>query len=371
MALKNKDDGMVLYSSLLNDIKRRVRQAQVRATFAANSEMISMYWDIGCMIHFRQLEEGWSASVIPKLSRDLNNDLAETKGFSTRNLARMLAFYRAYEDLDIIMPQPVAQLRKGSKMPRPVAKIKDLLLNIQWGHHALLMEKVKDINLRFWYMEQCIQNGWNRDDLGLMIKSAAHERQGKASTNFNLTLPAAESEMAKQSLKDPYIFDFLTLRETFDEREFETGLVTHIEKFLLELGAGFAFVGRQYHLEVSEKDYYLDLLFYHLKLRCFIVIELKKGEFKPEYAGKMNFYCSAVDDLLKHKSDKPTIGLILCQSRDKILAEYALRDINKPIGVSEFELTRALPKNLKSSLPSIEDIEAEFGSVKEAGDGDE
>ncbi len=208
MALKHKADGVALYSSLLNDIKKRVRQAQVRATFAANSEMIAMYWDIGRMIHFRQLEEGWSASVIPKLSRDLNNDLAETKGFSTRNLARMLAFYRAYEDLDIIMPQPVAQSGKGSKMPRPVAKIKDLLLNIQWGHHALLMEKVKDINLRFWYMEQSIQNSWNRDDLGLMIKSAAHERQGKAATNFNLTLPAVESEMSKQSLKDPYILIF-------------------------------------------------------------------------------------------------------------------------------------------------------------------
>ncbi|HOT75930.1 MAG TPA: PDDEXK nuclease domain-containing protein [Candidatus Wallbacteria bacterium] len=371
MALKHKADGIILYSSLLSDIKKRIRQAQVRATFAANSEMIAMYWDIGRMIHFRQLEEGWSASVIPHLSRDLNNDLTEIKGFSERNLGRMLAFYRAYEDLDIILPQPVAKMRKGSKVPQPVAKIRDLLLNVQWGHHALLLEKVKDVNLRYWYMEQCIRNGWNRDDLGLMIKSAAHERQGKAATNFNLTLPAAESEMARQSLKDPYIFDFLTLREPFDEREFETGLVTHLEKFLLELGSGFAFVGRQYHLEVSEKDYYLDLLFYHLKLRCFIVIELKKGEFKLEYAGKMNFYCSAVDDLLKHKTDKPTIGLILCQSRDKILAEYALRDINKPIGVSEFELTRALPKNLKSSLPSIEDIEAELGSAKEAGEVDE
>jgi len=362
MALKNKDDGMVLYSSLLNDIKKRVRQAQVRATFAANSEMIAMYWDIGRMINCRQQEEGWGARVIPRLAKDIRNELPELKGFSERNIKFMVQFYKEYScDESSNGKQSVSQLKK----------IKEIVFMIPWGQNILLMQKIKDFAVREWYMGQTIQNGWNRDELGLMIKNAAHERQGKAATNFNLTLPAAESEMAKQSLKDPYIFDFLTLREHFDEREFETGLVTHLEKFLLELGAGFAFVGRQYHLEVSEKDYYLDLLFYHLKLRCFIVIELKKGEFKPEYAGKMNFYCSAVDDLLKHKSDKPTIGLILCQSRDKILAEYALRDINKPIGVSEFELTRALPKNLKSSLPSIEDIEAELGSVKEAGDCDE
>jgi predicted nuclease of restriction endonuclease-like (RecB) superfamily len=362
MALKNKDDGMVLYSSLLNDIKKRVRQAQVRATFAANSEMIAMYWDIGRMINCRQREEGWGARVIPRLAKDIRNELPELKGFSERNIKFMVQFYKEYS---------CDESSNGKPSVSHLKKIKEIAFMIPWGQNILLMQKIKDFAVREWYMGQTIQNGWNRDELGLMIKNAAHERQGKAATNFNLTLPAAESEMAKQSLKDPYIFDFLTLREHFDEREFETGLVTHLEKFLLELGAGFAFVGRQYHLEVSEKDYYLDLLFYHLKLRCFIVIELKKGEFKPEYAGKMNFYCSAVDDLLKHKSDKPTIGLILCQSRDKILAEYALRDINKPIGVSEFELTRALPKNLKSSLPSIEDIEAELGSVKETGDGDE
>jgi predicted nuclease of restriction endonuclease-like (RecB) superfamily len=194
-----------------------------------------------------------------------------------------------------------------------------------------------------------------------MIKGKAHERQGEAVSNFAVRLPSPQSELARQLLKDPYLFDFLTIEEPFHERELETGLVRHLEKFLLELGSGFAFVGRQYHLEVSDRDFYLDLLFYHLKLRCFIVIELKKGDFKPEYAGKMNFYCSVVDDLLRNENDQPTIGLILCQTKDRILAEYTLRDIHKPIGISDYELTRALPENLKSSLPTVEEIEAELG----------
>jgi len=202
-----------------------------------------------------------------------------------------------------------------------------------------------------------------------MIKSGAHLRQGKAVSNFSLTLPDPQSDLARQSLKDPYIFDFLTLTEPLNEREIETELIKHLEKFLLELGAGFSFVGRQYHLTISDKDFYIDLLFYHLKLRCFIVIELKKGDFKPEYAGKMNFYCSAVDDMLKHPTDQPTIGLILCQTKDRVLAEYALRDMHKPIGVSEYELTRSLPEDLKSSLPSIEEIEAEL--ERTAGGGNE
>jgi predicted nuclease of restriction endonuclease-like (RecB) superfamily len=209
-------------------------------------------------------------------------------------------------------------------------------------------------------MEQTIQNGWSRDILSLMIKNGTHMRQGKPINNFSLTLPDPQSDLARQSLKDPYIFDFLTLTEPYNERELETELVKHLEKFLIELGIGFAFVGRQYHLAISDKDFYLDLLFYHLRLRRFVVIELKKGEFKSEYAGKMNFYCSAVDDFLKHPTDEPTIGLILCQTKDKILAEYSLRDLHKPIGISDYELTRALPENLKSSLPSIEELEAEL-----------
>ncbi len=218
---------------------------------------------------------------------------------------------------------------------------------IPWGHNILLMEKVKDLPIRMWYILQTIEQGWGRDTLAAMIRRKTYERP-------------PQSELASRMLKDPYLFDFLTLEEPFHERELETGLIRHLENFLLELGSGFAFVGRQYHLEVSGKDFYLDLLFYHLKLRCFIVIELKKGDFKPEYAGKMNFYCSVVDDQLRNDIDQSTIGLILCQTKERILAEYALRDIHKPIGISDYELTRALPENLKSSLPTVEEIEAEL-----------
>lgn len=363
---------LVFYGSLLTEIKDRIRQAQTRAALSVNAAMIGMYWDIGRMIHERQQLEGWGAGVIPRLATDLKNELPEEKGFSERNIKRMLAFYREYPTSEIV-PQPVAQLgnenTSSEKVPQPVAQmagmpelaiLEQFVAKIPWGHNILLMEKIKDLSTRRWYMEQTIEQGWSRDTLAAMIKSNAHARQGQAVSNFSTHLPAPQSELARQLLKDPYLFDFLTIEEPFHERELETGLVRHLEKFLLELGQGFAFVGRQYHLEVSDKDFYLDLLFYHLKLRCFIVVELKKGEFKPEYAGKMNFYCSVVDNQLKNEADQPTIGLILCQTKDRILAEYSLRDIHKPIGISDYELTRALPDNLKSSLPTVEEIEMEL-----------
>ena len=344
------------YGELLTQIKDCIRRAQVKATLSANAEMILMYWDIGRMIHERQQHEGWGAKVIPQLSRDIRNELPEIKGFSERNLKRMIAFYREYPLLSANGPQAVAQLPTCKKSEN----LQQLVAKIPWGHHILLMEKIKNLPARLWYMRQTIEQGWSRNVLGLMIKSNAHKRQGAAVTNFEKRLPDPQSDLACQALKDPYIFDFLTLAEPFQERELETELVKHLEKFLLELGRGFAFVGRQYHIEVGDKDFYIDLLFYHLKLRCFVVIELKKGAFKPEYAGKINFYCSVVDDRFKHENDQPTIGLILCQENDRVLAEYALRDIRKPIGVSEYEITRALPDNLKSSLPTVEEIESEL-----------
>lgn len=373
MEIKNNRTSLVLYGNLLSEIKTRIRHAQVKATLSANAEMIAMYWDVGRMIYERQQHEGWGTGVIPRLAKDIRNELPKVKGFSERNIGYMIRFAREYGD-PVILQQAVAKLQQPEnkdvlKVPQAVGQlpvnehsviVQRLVAQIPWGHNILLMERVKDLSGRFWYMEQTIQNGWSRDTLGLMIKSSAHLRQGKAVSNFSLTLPDPQSDLARQSLKDPYIFDFLTLTEPFNEREMETELIKHLEKFLLELGAGFSFVGRQYQLTISDKDFYIDLLFYHLKLRCFIVIELKKGDFKPEYAGKMNFYCSAVDDLLKHQTDQPTIGLILCQTKDRILAEYALRDVHKPIGISGYELTRSLPDNLKSSLPSIEEIEAEL-----------
>lgn len=347
---------LTFYTSLLEEVKSRIRIAQTKATLAANAELIFMYWDIGQLIFQRQQEQGWSAAVIPKLSKDLKNELPELKGFSERNLGRMLAFYREYppeNQLPVDLPRAVANLGADRIDLGTVAKI-------PWGHNLLLIEKIKDRPTRLWYTQETIRNGWSRDVLSLMIKSNLHVRQGDTTNNFAEQLPDPQSDLARQSLKDPYIFDFLTLTQPFTERELEVELIRHIEKFLLELGTGFAFVGRQYHLAVSNQDYYLDLLFYHLHMRCFVVIDLKKGEFKPEYAGKMNFYCSVVDDQLRHATDGPTIGLILCQTKDKIVAEYALRDVQKPIGISEFELTRALPENLKSSLPTIEDIENEL-----------
>ena len=305
------------------------------------------------MIQQRQKQQGWAAAIIPKLSKDLRIELPEMSGFSERNLGRMIAFYRAYKPDDSILPQAVAKLANF-----------DLLLNVPWGHHALLMEKIKDKDVRFWYMEQVIQQGWIRDTLRQMIKSDAYKRQGAVQHNFERTLPDAFSELVQQTLKDPYYFDFLTLTTAFTERELELELIKHLEKFLIELGAGFAFVGRQYPIVVSDKEYAIDLLFYHLRLRCFVVIDLKKGEFKPEYAGKINFYCTAIDELLAHETDQETIGLILCQTKDSIIAEYALRSLQKPIGISEYELTRILPDNLKSSLPSIEDIEYELAKDK-------
>jgi len=395
-----------LYSELLNDIKLRVRQGQLRVNISANAEMLATYWDVGKMIHEMQQLEGWGKGVLPRLAKDLKNELSEVKGFSERNLEFMVQFYREYNGVEIpkpsvselenkpksISPLPVAKLetttnliwqpsvaKLGNKAktkgkppvsqlaeaisPTALAKLENenikqkLILSTKWANHIILIQKVKDLPTRYWYMQQCINNGWSRDTLSDMIKSKLHERQGKSATNFDLTLPPEGSQLAKEMLKDPYIFDFATLTTEFTERELENELIKYIEKFLVELGAGFAFVGRQYKLTVSDKDFYIDLLFYHLKMRCFVVIELKRGDFIPEYAGKMNFYCSAVDDILRHKDDNPTIGLILCQGKDRLFAEYSLKDINKPIGISEYELTRILPDNLKSSLPSIEEIE--------------
>ncbi len=260
--------------------------------------------------------------------------------------------------------QPVAQLDGIPILQQTAAKLSDSLLwQIPWAHHITLMEKVKDLATRCWYMEQTIANGWSRNVLSMQISTQAHARYGKAQSNFALTLPEHQSDLVQQTLKDPYIFDFLTLTEPFHERELETELVRHLEHFLLELGQGFAFVGRQHKVEVGDEDFYIDLLFYHLRLRAFVVIELKKGKFKPEYAGKLNFYCNVINDQLKQATDNPTIGLILCQERSRLLAEYSFAGIDKPIGISTYELTRALPEEIQSALPTVEQIEAELSEV--------
>lgn len=365
------------YAGLLAEIKQRIRHAQARAWMAVNADMIRLYWSIGQVIDRRQRQEGYGTAVIPRLSRDLHNELPDEKGFSERNIKRMLAFFRLYPSAALdaeLVPQPVAQAAlppAGAAnalaplaQPAPTASGADfpaaLLLAIPWGHHAVLMEKVKDAVARQWYMRAAVENGWSRELLQNHIDSSSHRRAGRAASNFALRLPAPDSAMVQQTVKDPYLFDFLTLQEPFHERELETGLMVHLQKFLLELGQGFAFVGRQYHVDVGDQDFYIDLLFYHLRLRCYVVIDLKRGVFKPEYAGKMSFYCSVVNDRLRHGDDKPTVGLILCQQHNRVLAEYTLRSMDSPIGVSSYELTRALPTDLKSSLPSVEEIEREL-----------
>jgi len=265
------------------------------------------------------------------------------KGFSPRNLRYMRTFAETYPD--------------GQFLQQAVAKL-------PWGHNVRILDYVKTDQERRWYVEQTLRNGWSRDVLVFQIESRLFQRQGKAVSNFDTTLPNLQSDLAQQVLKDPYSFDFLSLDSEAHERDLERSLVDHIQKFLLELGVGFAFVGRQYHMEVGDQDFYIDLLFYHLKLRCFFVVELKTTEFKPEYAGKMNFYLSVVDDLLRHPSDQQSIGLILCKEKNRLVAEYALRDLAKPIGVSEFRLGEALPDKLKGQLPTIEQLEAELKTIE-------
>jgi predicted nuclease of restriction endonuclease-like (RecB) superfamily len=362
------------YGSFLREVKTRIQIAQIKANFAVNRELILLYWNIGRMVCTVQNSVGWGWKVIDKLSQDIKNDLPEIKGFSVTNIKRMTQFYREYSHFDIISPQPVGQLQTprledDKKSPQPVGQNQEavdtsfqhLVTGLPWGHNILLMEKIKDKQKREWYMKQCLQQGWSRNILDIHIQNHSYEREGKATTNFDRTLPPIHSDMARQTLKDPYIFDFLTIATEFQERELECELINHLQEFLIELGVGFAFVGHQYHIEVGNSDFYIDLLFYHLKLRCYVVIELKKGPFKPEYAGKLNFYLNVADEKLRQKDDQPSIGLILCQDKNKIVAEYALKNINKAIGVSEYQLTQSLPEELKSSLPTIDEIEHELG----------
>ena len=343
------------YAELLEDIKGRIRHAQVRAAVGASRELIRLYWDIGREIVERQEREGWGKGIVDRLAADIQRDFPGIEGFSPRNVWRMRAFYLAYTQEVANLTQPVSE-PDGVNLPQAVSEI-------PWGHNIVLFQQIKDFAQRLWYAQKVVQHGWSRATLVHQIELDLYGREGRAITNFPLTLPAPQSDLAQQTLKDPYVFDFLTLAEEARERDLERGLLEHLRDFMLELGVGFAFVGSQYHLEIEGKDYYIDLLFYHLKLRAFVVIDLKTTEFKPEYAGKMNFYLSAVDDRLRHPDDQFSIGIILCKSRAKVTVEYALRDTRKPIGVSEYRLTDALPQELKPSLPTIEQLEEELKSV--------
>lgn len=330
------------YADWLTDLKARIHAAQQRAAAAANQELLQLYWQIGHDILDRRAQEGWGTGIIDQVSADLRAAFPDMKGFSRSNLKYMRAFAEAWPDLVIGQPA-VGQL--------------------PWAHHLVLLAKLKTKDARLAYAAQTIARGWSRNVLALHIEQQTLEREGKAITNFEQRLPKPQSDLARENLKDPYRFDFLTIGSEASEREIETALVQHITRFLLELGAGFAFVGRQVHLEVGGEDFFIDLLFYHLKLRAYVVIELKAGDFKPEHTGQLSFYLSAVDAQVKTAEDAPTIGLLLCKSKNKVIAEYALRDTNKPIGVAEYQIIETLPKELETSLPSIEQIEREISGM--------
>jgi predicted nuclease of restriction endonuclease-like (RecB) superfamily len=338
------------YEELLGQLKDRIRSAQLRAALAVNRELVLLYWQIGRDILARQEHEGWGTKVIERLAGDLRRAYPEMTGLSPRNLKYMRAFAEAWPEESIVQ-QVAAQ--------------------IPWFHNCILLDKVKDRKERAWYIHKTIENGWSRNVLVHWIESDLYERQGKARTNFEKTLPPPQSDLARETLKDPYHFEFLTLAGDAEERALQKGLLEHIQQFLIELGAGFAFVGQQYCLEVGGEDFFIDLLFYHLKLRCYVVIELKTTAFKPEYAGKMNFYLAAVDDLLRHRDDKPSIGIILCKAKNQVVAEYALRDLAKPVGVSSYvtNLVESLPPSLRGSLPSPQELEAELKKDTAGEDG--
>jgi predicted nuclease of restriction endonuclease-like (RecB) superfamily len=340
----SKSTGSILpegYGEFLVDLKSRVRSAQLKAAIAVNSEMIQLYWDIGRAIVERQETAKWGSKVIDQIGADMQREFPGMSGFSSGNIYRMRAFYLAYSSKAEIVAQAARQLDVPSQM-----------LEIPWFHNVTLFQSVKDPETRLWYAKATKEHGWSRAVLVHQIESDLHGRKGKAVSNFQKVLPSATSDLARETLKDPFTFEFLTLAEDHAEAELEKGLVSHIRKFLLELGVGFSFVGSQYHLEVGGEDFYLDLLFYHLKLRCYVIFDLKAKAFTPEAVGKMNFYCSVADDLLRHETDNKTIGIILCKSKSNLVAEYSLRDIDKPLAISTYvtKMLEAMPEKLQKEL---------------------
>ena len=332
------------YKHWLKNLKQKVLQSQLKAVVKVNSALLEFYWELGEEIVQRQAQARWGDGFLKQLSQDLMAEFPEMKGFSKRNLEQIRKWYQFWSAALAIAQQPVSQLWQ-----------------IPWGHNLKIIAKCQSVEEAVYYVQNTLDNGWSRSVLTHQIESGLWQREGKAISNFNETLPAPQSDLAQQALKDPYVFDFLTLSKQHSERELEQGLIEHITHFLLELGAGFAYMGKQYPIQVGERDFFIDLLFYHAQLHCYVVIELKIGDFEPEHAGKLNFYIKAIDEQLRKEADQPTIGILLCKNKDRLVAEYALSDIQKPIGVSEYQLTHSLPKNLQSKLPSIEEIENELG----------
>lgn len=343
------------YTGFLEYLKEKIRISRQRASLAVNKELLLIYWEIGLAIYKQQQKAGWGGKVVERLSMDLKSDFPDFKGLSIRNLKYMLAFAKAYPDFGVVQ-EGLAQSEEEQK----AAIVQANLAQLPWYHHITLLDKVKDFETRIFYIQKSIENGWSRDVMVHQITSSLHERLGNSITNFKQTLPPIQSELAHQTLKNPYVLDFLNLSEDFKEKDLEKALVNGVKNFLLELGSGFAFVGNQKKFTVEDDEFFLDLLFYNYRLHCFVVIELKIGEFKPEFAGKLNFYINVVNEQLKGKEDNQTIGILLCKTPNQTVVRFSLQDIQQPIGVSEYHLQNVLPEKLRDGLPSVEEFEEEL-----------
>ena len=341
------------YKIWLESLKNKFRSSQIKASIKVNTTLLEFYWDLGGQIVQKQEEHKRRSGFLEKLSHDLSAEFPDVKGFSYRNIRFIRQWY-------IFWQQDAAKI-ENENWQQLVA----ILFQIPWGHHQIILNKIKNIDEAIYYVQNTMLNGISRSVLVHQIESNLYEREGKAITNFENTLPPIQSDLAKEITKDPYIFDFVALTQDYQEKELEDALTQNITNFLLELGSGFAFVGRQYKLIVGGDEFKIDLLFYHIKLKCYVVVELKATSFKPEHAGKLSFYTSAIDGELKNSDDNPTIGILICKSKNNTVVEYALKDINKPLGISEYQLTEILPKEFKSSLPSIEEIEAKLDELEE------
>ncbi len=343
------------YKNFIKDIKSKIQTSQIKASIKVNIELLKLYWNLAQMIVEKQKETSWGNNLILNISNDLKQEFPNLKGFSISNIKYMRQWYLFFSN-----SQQLVGESKNQKSQQVVAHLENSIFQIPWGHNIAIITKIKDLEEATFYINQTIENNWSRSILIHQIESNLYNRKAKAITNFKDKLPEVHSDLALQILKDPYNFDFLMLSQKHDEKELEDALMDNMTHFLLELGQGFSFVGRQYKLEIAGDTFKIDLLFYNIKLHCYVVIELKTDKFKPEFAGKLNFYVSAVDGEIKGELDNPTIGILICKSKNNTVVEYALQDMSKPLGISEYQLTQILPDKFKSSLPSIEDIEKEL-----------
>lgn len=337
------------YVAWMEEVKKRIKNSQIKAAVKVNNAVLELYWNLGKDIVEKQASSKWGDSFLSTMSSDLKKAFPNVSGFSVQNLKSIRYWYKFYNVNE-----------KGLQAVSQTAPVEKMVKSIPWGHNQRIMYKCRNVHEAMFYIQKTLDNGWSRSVLEHQIDSGLYERQGKAINNFQLKLPEAQSDLAEQTLKDPYNFDFLTLREKYDEKELEDALVNQITGFLLELGTGFSYLGRQVHIKVGETDFYMDLLFYHVRLHCYVVVELKTEKFKPEFAGKLNFYVTAVNKNMKAEQDNQTIGILICKDKDDVVAEYALDDVSQPIGIAKYELTKVLREEFKSSLPTIEEIENEL-----------